>query len=122
LVWRNRKKISQIIKDYFHLPFFLLIILWANYRSKKIGENLSPVNRLRKKGDGWLSWQNAYLSRKAIWVGSNPDRHQSKILNLRHKLRRGQHTLARQKIYKKAKKELRRRTKCQCGRLQTSAL
>jgi hypothetical protein len=27
LVWRNRKKISQIIKDYFCLPFFLLIIL-----------------------------------------------------------------------------------------------
>jgi hypothetical protein len=26
LVWRNRKKISQIIKDYFNLPFFLLII------------------------------------------------------------------------------------------------
>jgi len=30
LVWRNRKKISQIIKDYFCLPFFLLIILWLN--------------------------------------------------------------------------------------------
>jgi hypothetical protein len=29
LVWRNRKKISQIIKDYFYLPFFLLIILWT---------------------------------------------------------------------------------------------
>jgi hypothetical protein len=28
LVWRIRKKISQIIKDYFYLPFFLLIILW----------------------------------------------------------------------------------------------
>jgi hypothetical protein len=28
LVWRNRKKISQIIKDYFCLLFFLLIILW----------------------------------------------------------------------------------------------
>jgi hypothetical protein len=28
LVWRNRKKISQIIKDYFYLPFFLLFILW----------------------------------------------------------------------------------------------
>jgi hypothetical protein len=28
LVWRNRKKISQIIKEYFYLPFFLLIILW----------------------------------------------------------------------------------------------
>jgi hypothetical protein len=27
LVWRNRKKISQIIKDYFYLPFFLFIIL-----------------------------------------------------------------------------------------------
>jgi hypothetical protein len=29
LVWRIRKKISQIIKDYFCLPFFLLIILWV---------------------------------------------------------------------------------------------
>jgi hypothetical protein len=30
LVWFGeiRKKISQIIKDYFCLPFFLLIILW----------------------------------------------------------------------------------------------
>jgi hypothetical protein len=27
LVWKNRKKISQITKDYFYLPFFLLIIL-----------------------------------------------------------------------------------------------
>ena len=27
LVWRNRKKICQIIKDYFYLPFYLLIIL-----------------------------------------------------------------------------------------------
>jgi hypothetical protein len=27
LVWRNGKEISQIIKDYFYLPFFLLIIL-----------------------------------------------------------------------------------------------
>jgi hypothetical protein len=27
LVWRIRKKISQVIKDYFCLPFFLLIIL-----------------------------------------------------------------------------------------------
>jgi hypothetical protein len=27
LVWRNRKKISQIINDYFYLPFFLLINL-----------------------------------------------------------------------------------------------
>jgi hypothetical protein len=27
LVWRNRKKISQIINVYFHLPFFFLFIL-----------------------------------------------------------------------------------------------
>jgi hypothetical protein len=26
LVWRNRKKISQIIKDYFYLQFLLLFI------------------------------------------------------------------------------------------------
>jgi hypothetical protein len=37
LVWRIRTKISQIIKDYFYLPFFLLIILW--------GECLSTLER-----------------------------------------------------------------------------
>ncbi len=31
LVWRIRKKISQIIKDYFYLLFFLLIILCIHY-------------------------------------------------------------------------------------------
>jgi hypothetical protein len=31
LVWRNRKKISQIINDYLCLPFFLLIILWKKH-------------------------------------------------------------------------------------------
>jgi hypothetical protein len=31
LVWRIRKKISKIIKDYLYLPFFLLIILWCAY-------------------------------------------------------------------------------------------
>jgi hypothetical protein len=31
LVRRNRKKISQIIKDYFFLPFFLLIIFRAGH-------------------------------------------------------------------------------------------
>jgi hypothetical protein len=31
LVWRNRKKISQIINDYLCLPFFLLIILWLAF-------------------------------------------------------------------------------------------
>jgi hypothetical protein len=31
LVWRNRKKISQIINDYLYLPFYLFIILWSFY-------------------------------------------------------------------------------------------
>jgi hypothetical protein len=34
LVWRNKKKISQIIKDYFYLPFFLLIILWCAHSAQ----------------------------------------------------------------------------------------
>ncbi len=34
LVWGNRKKISQIIKDYFYLPFFLLIILGLCFSSE----------------------------------------------------------------------------------------
>jgi hypothetical protein len=44
LVWRNRKKISQIIKDYFHLLFFLLIILWPGcYLSYLIYINKSCI-------------------------------------------------------------------------------
>ncbi len=35
LVWRNRKKISQISKDYFYLPFFLLIILWVEEKQER---------------------------------------------------------------------------------------
>ncbi len=30
LVWRNKKKINQIIKNYFYLSFLFLIILWCN--------------------------------------------------------------------------------------------
>jgi hypothetical protein len=33
LVWRNRKKISQIISD---LPLFILIILWAQARDIRL--------------------------------------------------------------------------------------
>jgi hypothetical protein len=40
LVWRNRKKISQIIKDYFYLPFFLLIIL-----CKRVTNTLLPAKK-----------------------------------------------------------------------------
>jgi hypothetical protein len=42
LVWRIRKKISQIIKDYFYLLFFLLIILWVYYMNqKRVQKNLT---------------------------------------------------------------------------------
>jgi hypothetical protein len=44
LVWRNRKKISQIIKDYFYLPFFLLIILWFEFLNMK---NSSALKNLK---------------------------------------------------------------------------
>jgi hypothetical protein len=44
LVWRNRKKISQIINAYLYLPFFLLIILWqwCIWKEKK-GSPRSPA-------------------------------------------------------------------------------
>jgi len=46
LVWRNRKKISQIIKAYFYLPFFLLIILWYPIRKAVYEVNASvPLSR-----------------------------------------------------------------------------
>jgi hypothetical protein len=35
LVWRNTKKISQIIKDNFYLPFFLSIILWGRESGRR---------------------------------------------------------------------------------------
>jgi hypothetical protein len=43
LVWFGEieKKISQIIKDYFYLPFFLLIILW--YQASKCVFSETPI-------------------------------------------------------------------------------
>jgi hypothetical protein len=43
LVWRNRRKISQIINDYLdylYLPFFLLIILWFTVTSQPLESKL----------------------------------------------------------------------------------
>ncbi len=62
LVWRNRKKISQIIKEYFCLPFFLLIILWVRSRVRtnlntcRIGlENnaANPISFCHEKHGFW---------------------------------------------------------------------
>jgi hypothetical protein len=33
MIWRNRKKISQIINDYLYLPFLLLIILCCTWKN-----------------------------------------------------------------------------------------
>ncbi len=48
LVWRNRKKISQIIKDYFCLSFFLLIILWL-WRTQNIVRREHVENNAPRK-------------------------------------------------------------------------
>jgi hypothetical protein len=39
LVWRIRKKISQIIKDYFYLPFLLYFMLPSFFEGTQIGAN-----------------------------------------------------------------------------------
>jgi hypothetical protein len=48
LVWRNRKKISQIINDYFCLPFFLLIILWLAVTGFFVAGNWGSVSSAAK--------------------------------------------------------------------------
>jgi hypothetical protein len=58
LVWRNRKKISQIIKDYFYLPFFLLIILWTGQmacqhtHTRKSGSSIPTLTFRIPLGEG----------------------------------------------------------------------
>ncbi len=45
-VWRNRKKIIQIIKDYFYLQFFLLIIfLWLRCIPREIRNQKSEYEK-----------------------------------------------------------------------------
>jgi hypothetical protein len=39
----SRKKISQIIKDYFYLPFFLLIILWDKSSNARVPSPPVPL-------------------------------------------------------------------------------
>jgi hypothetical protein len=49
LVWRNRKKINQIINDYLCLPFFLLIILWEKMRRTNL-KNEEGGGRIKRGG------------------------------------------------------------------------
>ncbi len=54
LVWRNRKKISQIINDYLCLPFFLLIILCSrSLVAKKAAHNICDCRHI---------WHRTYRS------------------------------------------------------------
>jgi hypothetical protein len=61
LVWRIRNKISQIIKDYFYLPFFLLIILWTH---------LIPLITIFKKFNGIAVKNKTDAMLKAILLQS----------------------------------------------------
>jgi hypothetical protein len=60
LVWRNRKKISQIIKDYFHLPFFLLIILCGALIEKMREQVSCPAGRqiLKRIRQHWKMYES----------------------------------------------------------------
>ncbi len=64
------------------------------------------TGEVRRQGDGWLSWQRACLLRQLSGFES---RHLSKIQNVRHQQRSGQHTLARQKNIQKRKMSHRER-------------
>jgi hypothetical protein len=46
LVWRNRKKISQIINDYLCLPFFLLILLWCPLSKLQVVKSDAPCTSI----------------------------------------------------------------------------
>jgi hypothetical protein len=71
LVWRNRKKISQIIKDYFYLLFFLLIILWFTYimeiqeLCQRDQRRVGPCWRLKM---GWMGTQREQMKGALSWL------------------------------------------------------
>jgi hypothetical protein len=58
LVWKNRKKISpHIIKDYFYLPFFLLIIFWFNFKSFPLSSRLHSLFAYSKAKCQMMRWE-----------------------------------------------------------------
>ncbi len=87
LVWRNRKQISQIIKDYFYLPFFLLIILWLVLTCASPNSFLGLLAGLRGPGFRSTSFassshlptpQSNQLTRGPPWFSSALSSHRSK--------------------------------------------
>ncbi len=65
LVWRNRKKISQIIKDYFYLPFFLLIILCWQF-SKSAGRRGKSAGKGAIARKTKARWPYCLLSKSSL--------------------------------------------------------
>jgi hypothetical protein len=74
LIWRNRKKIGQIIKDYFYLLFFLLIIL-CSYVKKTYPTVAVTVESCR--GGNRVSHQAAAQREEPslvqVWLGSKSE-------------------------------------------------
>ncbi len=72
LVWRNRKKNSQIINDYLCLPFFLFIILWPTHKQNHvlIIWGLRTVHICRKVAH-WLVILSSFIHGYTIRLESN---------------------------------------------------
>ncbi len=77
LVWRNRKKISQIINDCLCLPFFLLIILWI-YSYKRVdftGEGGGTPKRRCRAGGPLSAWRTRRRTRRRSRTSSASSDH-----------------------------------------------
>jgi hypothetical protein len=70
LVWRNRKKTRQVIKDYFYLPFFPLIIL-CMYRNRTMSRNNQHDDQFcpYDMPDGWEYWDTQVYLFHVISIG-----------------------------------------------------
>ncbi len=78
LVWRIRKKISQIIKDYFCLPFFLLIILCIQYSDQDI-----PGCRFQQNTFNGVQATEYTQSGKCHFLGYIPSLQKNQLVRMR---------------------------------------
>jgi hypothetical protein len=79
LVWRNRKKISQIIKDFFDLPFFLLFILWVSPNNLVIPGNDEREVGLDQRGGYDTANKNMFSDLSAKYMDAIGQPKQFKI-------------------------------------------
>jgi hypothetical protein len=71
LVWKNRKKISQIINDYLCLPFFLLIILCRQVTEENLVSRCSPSRDLTSSSRAVMESCNDQLVAIATSMNQN---------------------------------------------------